>query len=124
MRGERLRTGLPSTWGAAAIAAWLWAVSSAGQTLDFPAFDPAHPAVGYAGTAIDPVAVLAADLRTGARTLEFQERAGYLGSLLHALDVPVESQIVVFSRTSLQAPLISSRNPRWWTTCCSWTRCR
>jgi hypothetical protein len=84
----------------------------AGQAPDFPVLDPAHPAVGYAGTATDRVAALATDLRSGARTLEFQERSGYLGALLHALDVPVESQIVVFSRTSLQAPLVSSRNPR------------
>jgi hypothetical protein len=32
--------------------------------------------------------------------------------LLAALDVPIESQIALFSGTSLQAPLINARNPR------------
>jgi len=93
-----------------AAAAWLATVSSAAQT--FQALDPAHPAVGYAGAAADPVATLADDLRSGARSLTFEGRTGYLRALLEALDVPVESQVVVFSKTSLQAPLITSRNPR------------
>lgn len=91
---------------------WLWAVSGAAQSSPFGAIDPAHPAVGYAGIAEDPVATLAGDLRSGARSLAFEPRTGYLGALLEALAVPVESQVVVFSKTSLQAPLISARNPR------------
>jgi len=97
---------------AVAVACWLCAVTGAGQALEFPAIAPTHPAVDYAGTPSDLVASLAADLRSGNRSLEFRAQAGYLGSLLEALDVPVESQIVVFSKTSLQSPLISARNPR------------
>src|SRR4029079_7460473 len=37
---------------------------------------------------------------------------GYLRSLLDALNVPVESQALVFSQTSFQAPHINYRNPR------------
>ena len=36
----------------------------------------------------------------------------YLRSVLEALNVPVESQIAVFSKTSLQSPLIEPHNPR------------
>jgi len=108
----RLRSDRRSAAIAVAAALWLLAVTAAGQVPEFTAVDPAHPAVNYAGAAADPVAGLAADLGAGARALEFRARAGYLGSLLDALEVPVESQIVVFSKTSLQSPLVSARNPR------------
>lgn len=48
---------------------------------------------------------------TAAR-LEHEERTGYLASVLAALDVPVSSQTLVFSKTSLQQARISPRNPR------------
>lgn len=44
--------------------------------------------------------------------LESNREQGYLGSLLEALDVPVESQMLVFSKTSLQTRRISPRTPR------------
>ncbi len=44
--------------------------------------------------------------------LRFEDRAGYLRSVLEALNVPVESQLAVFSKTSLQAPRIEPKNPR------------
>jgi hypothetical protein len=44
--------------------------------------------------------------------LRFEGRQGYLLSLLEALDVPVESQVAVFSKTSLQSRLIEPKNPR------------
>ena len=37
---------------------------------------------------------------------------GYLPSLLKNLDINVDSQMLVFSKTSFQAPLISPRSPR------------
>ena len=42
----------------------------------------------------------------------FDGRGGYLQSALQALDIPVESQMLVFSATSLQARLINPGNPR------------
>ena len=74
---------------------------------------PEHPAIGYGGAgSADPVAQLSANLVNGRAELRFENGTGYLRSLLAALEIPVESQIAVFSKTSLQSPLIDSRNPR------------
>jgi|SRR5581483_10397725 len=76
-----------------------------------PALD--HPAIHYdRGPFQDPIAVLNRKLEQGQAQLQFETPSGYLRSVLHALNVPVESQIAVFSKTSLQAPLIEPRNPR------------
>jgi len=45
-------------------------------------------------------------------TLAFDAEFGYLKSVLTALDVPVQSQGLVFSKTSLQLRRISPRTPR------------
>ena len=72
-----------------------------------------HPAIQYwAGTLTDPASVLNAKLQSGDVRLQFAGPQGYLRSLLAALNVPVESQIAVFSKTSLQASRIEPRNPR------------
>lgn len=44
--------------------------------------------------------------------LVFDSQFGYLRSVLAALDIPVESQSLVFSKTSLQLRRISPRTPR------------
>jgi hypothetical protein len=79
------------------------------------AFDASldHPAIQYAQrTANDPVAKLNRKLQAGQVQLKFAGASGYLRSVLDALDVPLESQLAVFSKTSLQARLIDPRNPR------------
>ena len=71
-----------------------------------------HPAIEYAtGPRTDRVAELHRRLRSGA-SLSFDRRQGFLPAVLDALDVPVESQTLVFSKTSLQAGAISPANPR------------
>jgi hypothetical protein len=55
---------------------------------------------------------LQAALDQGKARLTFAEHFGYLPSLLRRLDVPVSSQGLVFSRTSLQRQHIHSRTPR------------
>lgn len=60
----------------------------------------------------DPVDRLAQRLARGEVALSFDSARGWLPSLLDAFDVPVESQILVFSRTSLQTDLISPWTPR------------
>ena len=60
----------------------------------------------------DPVAVLAGKIESGEKTLDFDSTHGYLKSVLKALDVPVNSQTLVFSKTSLQLHRISPRRPR------------
>ena len=72
-----------------------------------------HPAIQYAlDNFDDPVARLARSLDGGRLTLELNRRFGYLPSLLHHLDVRRDSQVLVFSKTSLQAHLVSPRSPR------------
>ncbi|MBM4021200.1 MAG: hypothetical protein FJ284_02990 [Planctomycetes bacterium] len=58
------------------------------------------------------VAALQHRLDTGAATLAFDARSGYIAAVLAALDVPVASQTLVFSKTSLQVSTISPHNPR------------
>jgi hypothetical protein len=60
----------------------------------------------------DPIARLQAKLDAGAITLAHDSVLGYLPALLTALDIPVSSQVLVFSRTSLQTDRITPWSPR------------
>ncbi|HXE54198.1 MAG TPA: hypothetical protein VN541_14340 [Tepidisphaeraceae bacterium] len=60
----------------------------------------------------DPVAELQAQLDRGDLKLNYEATRGYLASVLHALKVPVDSQGLVFSKTSFQASRISPQTPR------------
>ena len=72
-----------------------------------------HPAISYSTAATsDAVSALNARLAAGSATLKYDESSGYLRSVLDALSVPVESQMMVFSQTSLQASQIRMHNPR------------
>ena len=72
-----------------------------------------HPAIAYStGPVANVVATLNQRIQTGEVELRFEGRAGYLESVLTALDIPIESQVTVFSKTSRQATEISSKNPR------------
>lgn len=51
-------------------------------------------------------------IESGEVRLEWDAKFGYLPSLLKALDVPPESQMLVYSKTSLQRERISPQNPR------------
>jgi hypothetical protein len=51
-------------------------------------------------------------LAHGSATLIYEQGSGYLRSVLNAVGAPVESQIAVFSKTSVQASIISPGNPR------------
>ena len=52
------------------------------------------------------------DIQAGTARLIPEDRSGYLRSVLGALRLPVESQMLVFSPSSLQARLINPSNPR------------
>jgi hypothetical protein len=73
-----------------------------------------HPAIHYSrGPFNDPVARLQAQLDSGKTKLDFVDGGpGYLPSLLEHLGVNVDSQALVFSKTSFQSQKISPRNPR------------
>ena len=60
----------------------------------------------------DPVSRLNRQLERGEASLEFRPGDGYLRSLLDRLDLNVDSQILVFSKTSFQQQLISPHAPR------------
>jgi len=51
-------------------------------------------------------------LMDGSASLTFQGRSGYLRSVVEALKLPVDSQLVVYSKGSLQGRLVSPTNPR------------
>ena len=58
------------------------------------------------------VSDLLAEVNAGTKQLPFEERFGYLRPLLAELEVPVSSQMLVFSKTSLQRDRITPRTPR------------
>lgn len=72
-----------------------------------------RPPIQYSqSTPENGISKLAAQLEVGEARLAYDEHVGYLNSLLKALNVPVESQMLVFSKTSLQRHRISPRAPR------------
>ena len=72
-----------------------------------------NPPINYhEATVNDPIAELTAKIESGEAKLTFDEKQGYLKSLLDALDIPSSSQTLVFSKTSLQLQRISPLRPR------------
>ncbi len=98
---------------AAVALVWLGGVAAlAGQRTGPPSL-AADPAIAYATAPVDnAISRLNGRLRDGSTTLQFDAAVGYLKSVLEALDIPVDSQMLVFSKTSFQAPKISPQNPR------------
>lgn len=71
------------------------------------------PPINYMSAEVnDPVARLARQVEEGKAELAYDSKRGYLPAVLKALDVPVSSQTLVFSKTSLQRSRISPRRPR------------
>jgi hypothetical protein len=72
-----------------------------------------HPAIDYAGRpSHDAVAALAHEIDGERVRPTFDAKSGYLRSILDALHVPVESQMLVFSKTGVQRDLTNPQNPR------------
>jgi hypothetical protein len=79
------------------------------------AFDQSinHPAIKYLTADTDTVVDrVNAKLQNGSAKLVFDEKTGYLKSVLDLLNIPVESQVMVYTQTSLQAQHITMDNPR------------
>jgi hypothetical protein len=71
-----------------------------------------HPAIAYPTRPVhDPVAALNHKLDEG-KKLAFEPAHGYLRAVLDALDIPVESQIAIFAKSSFQQHLINPHNAR------------
>jgi hypothetical protein len=96
-----------------AVAVWIGSVGAVAGQLQHPTLLRNHAAIRYESTpSRDPIARLNERLKSGEVTLERRGPSGYLQSVLEALHVPVESQLLVFSKTSFQAPKIGPKNPR------------
>jgi hypothetical protein len=88
-------------------------IASPAQIPDTSADLVREPAIAYFTAPVsDPVAELNRKLQSGAVRLTFDAAHGYLPSVLQALRVPEASQVVVFSKTSVQASRITPANPR------------
>jgi hypothetical protein len=98
------------------IASIVWAASFivlSGQQRIHPALIRNHQAIAYSTAPVsDAASRLNTRLASGEVKLVSNGPSGYLQSLLTALDVPVASQMLVFSKTSFQAPRINGSNPR------------
>jgi hypothetical protein len=76
----------------------------------FEQIDRDDPAISYEKPSHDPVATL---LQTAIPSrLVADGPSGYLAALLRSLDIPQSSQILVFSKGSVQSRLIAANNPR------------
>lgn len=101
-RGHRRRGWVALTFGLAGLAA-------AGASAQDIERDPIRYS---AATPRNPVVSLQERLEKGTAKLEHEPGRGYLRSVLRALDIPESSQVLVFSKTSLQRERISPRTPR------------
>src|SRR5580658_4953927 len=71
------------------------------------------PAIQYAGSVSDPVAQLEKQLESQKLKLDYAPNGwGYLPAVLKQLNINIDSQVLVFSRTSIQTSRISPRTPR------------
>ena len=71
------------------------------------------PAIRYSTTPLNNAVVdVNRKLQDGTARLTFEGRSGFLRSALEALQIPVDSQLLVFSRASLQGRQINEQNPR------------
>ena len=73
---------------------------------------PPNSAPAVVPDGLDPVARLQQKIDSGAVTLQFDAEHGYLSSLLKDLNIPVSSQVLVFSKSSEQEAAISPETPR------------
>jgi hypothetical protein len=71
------------------------------------------PAIRYSTAPLNNVVVdVNRKLQEGAARLTFDGPSGFLRSALEALQIPVDSQLLVFSRLSLQGRRVNEQNPR------------
>ncbi len=93
------------------ITAAAWAARD--DTADYPYIPYDHAAINYVKTTpTDAITKLQDKLDKGTAKLDYDPKWGYLPSLLKQLNVNVDSQLLVFSKTSFQGPKISPAKPR------------
>ena len=102
---------LLATTAALFVTAGIWAAGQSRQpwhgVLD------EHPLIQYASRpTTDRIAALTQSIADGKTTLEPDTKTGYLLPVLRALGISVQSQILVFSKTGVQAAFTGPKNPR------------
>lgn len=101
--------------GIAAGAATIFAMALLPAALEDTFYIPLnHPAIRYSEqTSNDPVARLEKKLETGQIKLDYAPNGwGYLPSILKQLGINIDSQVLVFSKGSIQSEHIGPRTPR------------
>ncbi len=89
------------------------ATATAGQRVGAFGASRDHEAIQYSTAPVtNAVTVINERLQRGDLALTFEPVSGYLGAVLAAFGVPIESQVLVYSQTSFQARRISENNPR------------
>jgi hypothetical protein len=103
---------VPATLAAVLLSAVpAWAAHD--DSFDYPYIPYDHPAIQYpTQDPDDAITRLQQKMDSGKVQLEFDSHWGYLPSLLKQLGINVDSQLLVFSKTSFQAPKISPKKPR------------
>ncbi|MEQ2007401.1 MAG: hypothetical protein ABMA26_11440 [Limisphaerales bacterium] len=94
---------------------WLWllllASGLAGSAADYRDFDqPPHDY--WKQTPKDRFSRWMTNVQAGRVELDYSGEKAFVASVLKSLDIPVTSQMLLFSTTSLQLSLISPRTPR------------
>jgi hypothetical protein len=97
----------------------LWALAGAARAdtdrliANAMRYDLEYPGVGYSGPAHDNrIWRFQQKLKSGELKLQWEPHFGYLRSVLKALEIDPSSQIMVFSKTSLQTSVINEQTPR------------
>jgi hypothetical protein len=104
------RSNLPDIGTPIFLSLALWASALAGS---LRAGDIEQPPIRYSDAPCEnAVTRLQQRIDTGELQLAFEDRLGYLPSVLRALGIPQSSQMLVFSKTSLQRDRISPKTPR------------
>ncbi len=76
-------------------------------------FDIEHEPINYLKAPLaDPISELQKQLNADEVQLKFDDKSGYLASVLKTLNVSETSQMLVFSKTSFQRSRINPRTPR------------
>lgn len=89
----------------------MWVAMIAAPLLAVDSFE--QPPISYSESQpSNAISELNDRLGSGAAMLVFDQSVGYLRSVLDLLRVPISSQTLVFSKTSLQQRHITPRNPR------------
>ncbi|MGB6940790.1 MAG: hypothetical protein WBE37_00170 [Bryobacteraceae bacterium] len=114
LRWEYMRVAVVCALSALAASAVIFAGKLLADRLEDTFYVPLDdPAIQYAGPMSDPIALLEKQIENGKVKLDYAGNGwGYLPAVLKQLGINIDSQVLVFSRTSIQTSHISPQTPR------------